>query len=98
MKLQDLEQQVLAFEIDPAEPVYVIGIVSQLIRLPVWTLRILDREGIVKAKRRQGRWRLYSLNDLRRLVHVRRLLVERGVNVQGVRVILRMETRMWTRG
>ena len=27
------------FDIDPDEPVYVIGVVSQLIRLPIWTLR-----------------------------------------------------------
>lgn len=79
------------FDVDPNEPVYVIGVVSHLIQLPVWTLRVLDREGLVKAKRRDGRWRLYSLNDLRRLVRIRALLKDYGVNVKGVRVILRME-------
>ena len=79
------------FEIEPDEPVYVIGVVSQLVRLPVWTLRVLDREGLVKAKRRAGRARLYSLEDVRRLLRIRRLCVEQGVNWQGVRVILRME-------
>ena len=79
------------FDVDPDEPVYVIGVVSQLIRLPIWTLRILDREGVVKAKRREGRWRLYSHNDLKRLFRIRKLLVDHGVNVSGVRVILRME-------
>ena len=86
--------RVQEFDVDPNEPVYVIGVVSQLIRLPVWTLRILDREGIVKARRRDGRWRLYSLNDLKRLCQVRKLLVEHGVNVRGVRLILKMETRV----
>ena len=83
-------QEVAQFDIDPNEPVYVIGVVSQLIRLPIWTLRILDREGLVKAKRREGHWRCYSLNDLRRLRQIRQLIVEQGVNVKGVRVILHM--------
>lgn len=78
------------FDIEPDEPVYVIGVVSRLVRMPIWTLRILDREGLVKPKRRDGRARLYSLEDLRRLAHIRRLMMEEGVNVQGVRVILRM--------
>lgn len=88
-----MQRQPRSFAIDPNEPVYVIGVVSQLIRMPVWTLRVLDREGIVKAKRRDGHWRCYSLNDLRRLVQVRRLIIEEGVNVKGVRVILRMVVR-----
>jgi DNA-binding transcriptional MerR regulator len=76
------------FEVAPDEPVYVIGVVSELIELPVWTLRVLDRQGVVKAKRREGRGRLYSLNDLRLLSLVRRLMIDEGVNMQGVRVII----------
>ena len=79
------------FAIDPQEPVYVIGVVSRLVRLPIWTLRILDREGLVKPRRRSGRSRLYSLHDIRMLLRIRRLCVEQGVNVAGVRVILQME-------
>ena len=93
MKTQATSWQIAEFGVDPNEPVYVIGIVSQLIRMPVWTLRILDREGLVKAKRRDGRWRLYSLNDLKRLSRIRKLMQDQGVNVSGVRVILRMERR-----
>jgi MerR family transcriptional regulator/heat shock protein HspR len=80
----------VGFDIDPEEPVYVIGVVSRLIRIPIWTLRVLDREGIVRPKRRGGRARLYSLADLRRLTQVRTLIIEKGVNLEGVRVILRM--------
>ena|SRR3989338_6935690 len=93
MAQRAMSWNVAHFDIDPNEPVYVIGVVSQLIRIPVWTLRILDREGIVKAKRREGKWRLYSYNDLKRLVMVRDLLVEQGVNIHGIRLILRMERR-----
>lgn len=85
------ETRVNQFDIEPDQPVYVIGVVSRLVKLPIWTLRILDREGMVKPKRRVGRARLYSLEDLRRLARIRRLLVDEGVNIQGVRVILRMQ-------
>lgn len=84
--------------IAPDEPVYGIGVVSQLVQLPIWTLRILDREGIVKPKRSRGRTRLYSLQDVQRLAHVRRLLVDEGVNMSGVRIILRMESHMIVTG
>ncbi len=80
-----------AFDIDPQEPVYVIGVVSELVQIPIWTLRALDREGIVRPKRRSGHARLYCLNDLRVLRRVRNLLMEEGVNLDGVRVILRMQ-------
>ena len=81
------------FSIEPDEPVYVIGVVSRLVRIPIWTLRALDREGLVKAKRRRGHARLYSLADVRRLIVIRRLVVEQGVNIRGVRVIMRMTVR-----
>jgi DNA-binding transcriptional MerR regulator len=83
----------MEFDIDPAAPVYVIGVVSQLVRLPVWTLRVLDREGLVRPKRRVGRARLYSLDDVRRLLRIRQLYQERRVNAEGVRIILQLEAR-----
>lgn len=68
------------FAIDPAEPVYVIGVVSRLVKLPIWTLRALDRQGLVKPKRRAGRARLYSLNDVRQLIRIRRLGVKQVIS------------------
>ena len=82
------------FTIDPGEPVYVIGVVSRLVKLPIWTLRILDREGLVKPKRRVGRARLYSLEDVRRLARIRHLCLEQGINRNGVRMIFRMEMNL----
>ena len=93
MNLKKTALEVEQFAIDPEEPVYVIGIVSRLVRLPIWTLRIIDREGLVRAKRREGHARLYSLHDVRRLLRIRRLVVDQRVNFEGVRVILRMEAR-----
>jgi DNA-binding transcriptional MerR regulator len=87
-----------AFAIDPGEPVYVIGVVSHLVRIPIWTLRLLDREGLVKPRRRRGRARLYSMKDVKRLARIRQLCVERRVNLEGVRIILQMELTQGRKG
>lgn len=94
MKAKAGRGTVREFEIAPEEPVYVIGVVSRLVGIPIWTLRILDREGLVKPKRRSGRARLYSLQDVRRLRVIRQLCERHGVNRAGVRYILRV-TRTW---
>ncbi len=73
------------------EPVYVISIAARLAGLPSWTLRVLDKEGIVRPRRTAKDRRLYSDRDLALLAHIRYLSEERGVNMSGVRLILEME-------
>jgi len=73
------------------EPVYVISIAAKLAGLPVWTLRVLDKEAIVRPQRTAGDRRLYSDRDIARLARVRYLTEERGVNMNGVRLILEMD-------
>jgi len=73
------------------EPVYVISIAAKLAGLPSWTLRVLDKEGIVSPQRTAKDRRLYSDRDIARLAHVRYLTEERGVNMNGVRLILEIE-------
>lgn len=88
MELKVAGQPTQEFDIDPAESVYVIGVGSRLVRLPIWTLRMLDREGVDNGKRRGGRDRQFSLQDVRRLILSRRESGEQGVNGEGDRVIL----------
>ncbi len=73
------------------EPVYVISIAAKLAGLPSWTLRVLDKEGIVRPKRTAKDRRLYSDRDIALLARIRYLTEERGVNMNGVRLILEME-------
>ena len=73
------------------EPVYVISVAAKLASLPAWTLRVLDKEGIVCPQRTLKDRRLYSERDLARLARVRYLSEERGVNLSGIKVILEME-------
>ena len=73
------------------EPVYVISIAAKLAGLPSWTLRVLDKEGIVRPKRTAKDRRLYSDRDITLLARIRYLTEERGVNMNGVKLILEME-------
>lgn len=79
-------------EIDSdAEPLYVISVAAKLVRMPAWTLRVLDEQGIVVPKRTDKNRRLYSDRDLARLARVRTLTEEMGINMNGVRLILQLE-------
>jgi MerR family transcriptional regulator/heat shock protein HspR len=73
------------------EPVYVISVAAKLAGLPSWTLRLFDKEGIVCPQRTSKDRRLYSDRDIAKLARVRYLTEERGVNMNGVKLILEME-------
>jgi len=74
--------------ISPDEPVYVISVVSKLIDMPVWTLRKLDKAGVVCPKRVGKKSRLYSLRDVRRLEYIHYLMEEKHVNISGIKIII----------
>jgi len=77
--------------ISPDEPVYVISVVSKLVDLPVWTLRQLDKAGVVHPKRIGKKSRLYSLKDVKRLEYVHYLMEDKRVNIHGIKIILEKE-------
>lgn len=81
------------FRIDPTEPVYTSGVVCRLLGIPVWVLKQLDRENVVKPPRGRRRSRLYSHQELCRLEYVWYYMKEHRVNVHGVKVILKMEQK-----
>ncbi|MDD5561460.1 MAG: MerR family transcriptional regulator [Candidatus Omnitrophica bacterium] len=78
-------------KIGPEEPVYIIGVVCRLINIPIWTLRQLDKAGVVRPKRMGKKNRLYSLKDLKKLEYVHYLMEKKRVNLHGVKIILEKE-------
>jgi len=80
-------------QISPDEPVYVISVVSKLVDLPIWTLRQLDKVGIVCPKRIGKKSRLYSLKEIKRLEYIHYLMQDRKVNIHGIKIILEIETK-----
>ena len=79
---------VFSIKIAPEEPVYVISVVCKLVNIPVWTLRQLDKAGVVRPKRLGKKNRLYSLKDLKRLEYIHYLMEEKRVNIHGLKIIL----------
>ena len=78
-------------QISQDEPVYVISVVSRLVEIPVWTLRQLDKAGIVQPKRIGKKSRFYSLKDVRRLEYIQYLMEEKKVNIHGIKIIIDKE-------
>lgn len=75
-------------------PLYMIGIVSQMLSIHPQTLRLYEREGLIRPKRSQGNTRLYSARDVERVKFILHLTRDMGVNIAGVEIILRMREQM----
>ena len=58
------------------------------------TLRLYEREGLIKPSRTEGNTRLYSQEDVERLRTILTLTRELGVNLAGVEIILRMREQI----
>lgn len=71
----------------------VISVAAQQLGLHANTLRKYEREGLVAPSRSAGNSRRYSIDDLRRLDHIKRLVDQRGVNLAGVAVALEATDR-----
>src|ERR687896_2685415 len=82
---------------DPARPVYVISVAAELVRVHPRTLRIYELEGLVCPARTRTNIRLYSENDIRRVLWIRHLTRNLGVNLAGIRVLFELEERLGMR-
>jgi MerR family transcriptional regulator/heat shock protein HspR len=58
------------------------------------TLRLYEREGLIKPSRTEGNTRLYSDDDLKELETILALTRDLGVNLAGVEIILNMRRKM----
>ena len=82
---------------DPERPVYVISVAASIVSVHPRTLRIYEDEGLIAPARTPTNIRLYSENDIRRVLWIRHLTQEIGVNLAGVRVLFELEERLGTR-
>jgi len=74
--------------IDATEPIYTIGIAAQKLHVAVPTLRMYEKEGLlIPHKTKTGR-RVYSANDLVWVNCIRRMINEKGLNIEGIRRLL----------
>jgi len=82
---------------DPSRPVYVISVAASILSVHPRTLRIYEDEGLVCPARTPTNIRLYSENDIRRILWIRHLTRDRGVNLAGIRILFELEERLGTR-
>lgn len=75
---------------------YTISAVAELFEIHPQTLRLYEREGLLKPSRSIGNTRLYADSDLERLEVILSLTRDLGVNLAGVEIILNMREKMNT--
>ena len=73
---------------------YMISAVAQKYNIHPQTLRLYEREGLLKPSRTEGNTRLYSEEDLEQLETILSLTRDLGVNLAGVEIILNMREKM----
>ena len=73
---------------------YMISVVAKNYAIHPQTLRLYEREGLLKPSRTEGNTRLYSDDDLRQLEIILNLTRDLGVNLSGVEIILNMRRKM----
>ncbi|MGA9994518.1 MAG: helix-turn-helix transcriptional regulator [Pyrinomonadaceae bacterium] len=73
---------------------YTISAVADQYEIHPQTLRLYEREGLLKPSRSEGNTRLYTDTDLERLEVILSLTRDLGVNLAGVEIILNMREKM----
>jgi len=73
---------------------YMISAVAEMYGIHPQTLRLYEREGLLKPSRTEGNTRLYTDEDVERLEFILNLARDLGVNIAGIGIILQMRERM----
>src|SRR5574341_2496748 len=73
---------------------YMISAVAEQYQIHQQTLRLYEREGLLKPSRSEGNVRLYTDEDMERLEVILNLTRDLGVNLAGVEIILNMREKM----
>jgi len=71
-----------------------IGAIAERYGIHPQTLRMYEREGLLRPARTEGNTRLYDADTIERLEIILTLTRNLGVNLAGVEVILHMKQRM----
>jgi len=71
-----------------------ISSVAEMYAIHPQTLRLYEREGLLRPSRSDGNTRLYTDEDLERLEFILNLARDLGVNIAGIAIVLQMRERM----
>ena len=73
--------------------VFAISVAADMVSMEVQNLRVYERRGLIAPARTPGGTRLYSRNDLDRLIRIRDLLTA-GLNLAGIAQVLALENEV----
>ena len=79
---------------DTARGVYMISVAAELAGMHPQTLRIYEARGLISPKRSPKNTRLYSRDDVERLLRIQALTTELGMNLAGVEKVFELEEEM----
>ena len=68
-----------------------ISVIAERYNIHPQTLRLYEREGLIKPARTAGNTRLYGHDEIRKLELILALTRDLGVNLAGVEVILNLQ-------
>ena len=75
-----------------ADGFVMISVIAERYNIHPQTLRLYEREGLIKPARTAGNTRLYGESEIRKLEMILALTRDLGVNLAGVEVILNLQT------
>ena len=81
---------------DRGKPLYMIGVVADMLKVHPQTLRFYEKKGLVRPSRTEGQTRMYSEDDVEEIARLLRLTRDLGVNLAGVEIVIKMRRRMLT--
>ena len=71
-----------------------ISIIAERYNIHPQTLRLYEREGLIKPSRTAGNTRLYGEDEIKKLEMILTLTRDLGVNLAGVEVVLQLQRTM----
>ena len=74
--------------VEKGKEYFTISVVSSMFNIHPQTLRLYEREGLLRPERSAGNTRLYSRQDIEHLSTILNLTREMGVNLAGVTIIM----------
>ncbi|MEA2166276.1 MAG: MerR family transcriptional regulator, heat shock protein HspR [Thermoanaerobaculia bacterium] len=74
-----------------ADGYVMISVIAERYNIHPQTLRLYEREGLIKPARTSGNTRLYGEGEIRKLEMILALTRDLGVNLAGIEVILNMQ-------
>ena len=79
---------------DSSRGVYMISVAAELAGMHPQTLRIYEARGLITPRRSPKNTRLYSRDDVERLLRIQALTSDMGMNLAGVEKVFELEEEM----